>query len=438
MNKEILKQVIKEGQEFKFPLIYPREIIIPLDSKKIVTLSGPRRSGKTYLLFSLMQQLTKNKVTRDRILYINFDDPRLLPFDAQGIELIHETYFELYPELKEANNFIFFDEIQNVKNWEIAIRRIYDTRNFQIFLTGSSSKFLSQEIASSLRGRAINFEVLPFSITEILTTKGITVEKDTIYSKVRFNIKKMVSDYFEYGGFPEVVLSRKELKIRILKEYTETIFLRDLIERYRIRNQIVLRELVKYLTSNIGNLFSLNAFWQWIKQSYPISKRTIIEYTSYLEDVGFFFLVRKFSFSMKEQSLRPRKVFILDSGLRTAYGFNFSQDLGRILENSVYLKLKGEKTQNPLLDIFYWQDVNKKEVDFVIKDGQKIISLIQVCADPHHPETKKREIDPLLKAAKELKCAKLIVITDDYEKTEAFGRQNILYKPFWKWVVESN
>ncbi len=436
MNKEILKQIIKEGQEFEFPLIYPREIKVPLDSQKIIAITGPRRSGKTYLLFSLMQQLIKNKVNRKNIFYVNFDDPRLLPIDAKGIELIHETYFELYPELKDSDNFIFFDEIQNVKNWEMGIRRIYDTRNFRMFLTGSSSKFLSQEIATSLRGRAINFEVLPFSLREILSTKAITVEKDTVYSKTRFNIKKTLSEYLEFGGFPEVVLSQKELKIRILKEYMDTMFLRDLIERYRIRNQTVLRETVKYLTSNVGNLFSMNAFWQWTKQTYPISKRTIIEYASYLEEIGLFFFVRKFSYSLKEQSLRPRKVYIVDNGLRTVYGFNFSQDLGRILENTVYLKLKGDKVRKPLLEIFYWQDMKKKEVDFVVKEGLKIKFLIQVCANPHHPETEKREILPLLKAGKELKCSKLIIITDYYEEEKLFGRQKVLFVPLWKWLLD--
>jgi predicted AAA+ superfamily ATPase len=437
MNKEILKQVLKEGQEFKFPLIYPREIKVPLDSHKIVTITGPRRSGKTYLLFSLMQQLIKTKVSRKNILYVNFDDPRILPFDARGIELIYETFFELYPELRETNNFIFFDEIQNVKDWEIGIRRIYDTRNLQIFLTGSSSKLLSKEIATTLRGRAITFEVLPFSLTEILTTKGIIVEKDTVYSKTRFNIKKILAEYLEFGGFPEVVLSNKELKVRILKEYIETMFLRDLIERYRIRNQAVLREMVKYLTSNISNLFSMNAFWQWTKQTYPISKRTIIEYTTYLEEIGLFFFVRKFSFSLKEQSLRPRKTYIVDSGLRTVYGFNFSSDLGRTLENSVYLKLKSDKIRNPLIDVFYWQDIQKKEVDFVVKEGLKVKSLIQVCAEPHQLETEKREIIPLLKAGKELKCSKLIIITNNYENERKFGRQKIVFLPIWKWLIES-
>ena len=290
MNKTILKRIIKEFQELRLPLIYPRDIKIPLDSKKIIAISGPRRSGKTFLLLFQIKKLLSQKISRERILYINFDDPRLLPFSAKDMEDLLEAYFELYPSLRDKTNFAFFDEIQNVKGWERSIRRIYDSQNFRIFLTGSSSKFLSKEIATSLRGRAINFELLPFSFREILLVKGIEIKPDIFYSKTRFIVKKLFSQYLKEGGFPEIVLEKnKDTKIRILKEYLETMFFKDLVERFNIKNQAVLRETVKHLTSNISSLFSLNAFWQWLRHTYPVSKRTLINYVSYLEEIGLFF-----------------------------------------------------------------------------------------------------------------------------------------------------
>lgn len=437
MNKVILKQIIKEFQEFRFPVIYPRDIEIPLDSKKIIAVSGPRRSGKTFLLFYQIKKLLDKKVSKERILYINFDDPRLLPFNSQDIEDLLEVYFELYPSLKEKFNYVFFDEIQNVKDWERSVRRIYDSQNFRVFLTGSSSKFLSKEIATSLRGRAINYELLPFSFREILAVKGVKIEPDIFYSKTRFKIKKLLSQYFEEGGFPEVVLTKNEgIKIRILKEYLETMFFRDLIERFNLKNQSVLRELIKYSTSNISSLFSLNAFWNWLKQKYPIGKRTLINYTSYLEEIGLFFLIKKFSFSLKEQTQTPRKLYIVDNGLRTAYGFKFSQDLGKILENSVFLKLKHKQTKNPLMEIFYWQDYQGKEIDFVIREGRKTKELIQVCLDLEDFKVKKREVNSLLKASRELKCNNLLVITQDLEKEERIKGKKIKYVPLWKWLLE--
>ena len=437
MNKTTLKQIIKEFQEFRFPKIYPRDIEIPLDSKKIIAVSGPRRSGKTFLLFFQIKKLLAQKVSREKILYINFDDPRLLPFNTKDMEDLLESFFELYPSLKSKMNFAFFDEIQNVKNWEKSIRRIYDSRNFRIFLTGSSSKFLSKDITTSLRGRAINYEFLPFSFKEILSTKGIEIKEDIFYSKTRFTIKKILSQYLKEGGFPEVVLEKnKDTKIRILKEYLETMFFKDLIERFNVKNQSVLREMIRYLTSNISSLFSLNAFWKWIKQTYPVGKRTLINYTSYLEEIGLFFLVKKFSFSLKEQAQTPRKVYIVDNGLRTVYGFKFSQDKGKVLENSVFLKLKNKKTKNPLIEIFYWRDYQGREVDFVVKEGERIKELIQVCANPEDFTVKKREIDSLLKSAKELKCKNLLVITEDYEKEEKINGKKIFFKPIWQWLTE--
>jgi len=437
MEKTILKQIIKEFQEFKFPKIYPREIEVPLNSKKIIAISGPRRSGKTFLLFYLIQKLLKQKVPKERILYINFDDPRLLPFSAKEMENLLESFFELYPSLKDKLNFAFFDEIQNVKNWETAIRRIQDSQNFRIFLTGSSSKFLSKEIATSLRGRAINYEILPFSFREILLVKDIQPKEEIFYSKTRFFVKKIFEQYLSEGGFPEVVLEKnKGIKIRILKEYLETMFFRDLVERFNVKNQSVLREMIKYLTTNISSQFSLNSFWKWIKQTYPTTKRTVLNYASFLEEIGLFFFVKKFSFSLKEQTQTPKKVYLVDNGLRTALGFKFSQDLGKILENTAFLKLKQKQTKNLLMEIFYWRDYQGREVDFVVKEGKKINQLVQVCENLENPKTKEREIRSLLKVSQELKCKNLLILTLEKEGEEKIKDKKIKFLPLWKWLLE--
>lgn len=436
MNKETIKQVIKEYQEAAFPKMVPREIEIPLSSQKIIAVTGPRRSGKTYLLFLLMKRLINQGVLRERILYVNFDDPRLLPFSAQDMEILLESYRELYPELRNKVNFIFFDEIQNVKDWEIGVRRIFDTKKFHLFLTGSSSKFLSKEIATQLRGRAVRFEILPFSFREFLKALGIKLEKDTIYSQERFSIKKHLDMYLKMGGFPEIVLEKNlDLKVRILKEYLETMFFKDLVERYKIKNQSVIRELMKYLVSNTAGLFSLNAFFKWIKQTYPVTKRTLINYVSSLEDIGLFSLVRKFSYSLKEQTQTQRKCYIVDNGLRSVYGFKFSEDKGKILENTVFLELRHRQTKDLLMEIFYWQDYQKRGVDFVVIQGRTIMTLIQACLDVNDFKTKEREVASLVKAGRELRCRDLMVITLDYEKEERIQRQTIIFKPLWKWLI---
>jgi hypothetical protein len=437
LDKEIIKEVIRESQEQELPELFQREIEIPLSSQKIVAIVGPRRSGKTYLLFSLIKKLYYQNIPREQIIYINFDDPRLLPCDSKDIELILQAYRELYPEHIKKINYLFLDEIQNVTNWEIGVRRVYDTRRFRIFLTGSSSKFLSKEIATQLRGRAISFEILPFSFREILNVKGVNLDKNIIYSMKRFSINKYMDEYLKSGGFPEVVLEENsEIKLRILKEYIETIFFKDLVERYHIKNQPLLRELMKFLTTNIASVFSLNAFYKWVKVTYPVTKRTLLNYVSYLENIGLFFLVRKFSYSLKKQAQTPRKCYIVDNGLRAAYGFKLSDDLGRNLENTVFLELQHRKAMNPLMEIFYWKDYKKREVDFVVRQGKDLKELIQVCTRIEDFKVKEREITAILQASEELKCNNLSIITLDDEKEEKINGKKVAFKRLWTWLIE--
>lgn len=436
MEKEALKQVIKEWQEFTFPELFDREYNIPLDSLKIVSITGPRRSGKTSLLYLLVQKLIRSGVNKDRILFISFDDPRLMPFDALGIEKLLESFRELYPENLRDINYIFFDEIQNVKDWEIAVRRIYDTKKFNIFLTGSSSKMLSSEIATVLRGRSVSFEILPFSFKEIMAVKKVKLDRNIAYSQKRFEIINILNNYLEFGGFPEIVLEKgNELRVRILKEYLETTFFKDLVERYNIKNQQFMRELIRYLTTNISSSFSLNAFYKWIKQTYPITKRTLVNYASYLQDINLFFMLIKYSKSIKQQSLAPRKNYLLDIGFRNVYGFRFNEDRGKVLENTVFIELKQRMVRNPLMEVYYWNNYEKQEVDFVVKTGKDIETLIQVCFDLNDFKTRVREINSLITASEDLNCTSLIVITFDYSAEEKVNGKKITFKPIWEWLV---
>lgn len=437
MDKTIIKRVILESQEKKLPWLIERDLNVNLKTKKIIAITGPRRSGKTYFLFQIMKMLLKNGVSKKQILYINFDDPRLLPMDSIGIELLYESYKELYPDFNNRDNFIFFDEIQNVKDWEIGVRRLYDTQNFKIFITGSSSKLLSRDIATQLRGRAINYEILPFSIKEILKYLNINIEDKIVYSEDRFKILNSVNKYLEFGGFPEIVLENdEETKIRILKDYLETMYLKDMIERYRIKNTILLKELMRYMTTNISTLLSVYSLYRWFKTSYQLSRKTLLNYIDYLEESNIFYLLKKFSFSLKEQNLSQKKIYIVDVGLRKAYGFKFSDDMGRILENAVFIELLQRKIRNPLFEIYYYKDYSKNEVDFLILENGKIRDLIQVTNSIKEIRVKEREIRALIKASHELNCQNLKIITLEDEDEIFYDNLKILVLPFWRWVIE--
>ncbi len=435
MNKNIIKKIIIEFHESELPELIKRDSGIDLNSNKIVTLIGPRRSGKTFILYLIIRLLEDKGVDKKNVVYINFEDPRIYPFAAADIDVLIEAYRELYPE--RSTPYLFFDEIHEITDWERAVRYLDDKKQYKIFLTGSSSKLLSSEIATALRGRTISYKIFPFSFLEILKARNINVNKTISYSQTRFKVINQLDEYMSFGGFPEVVLEENErTKLRILQEYFNTIFIKDLIERYKIRNISFLKVLIKFLISNISNYFSISKYHRGIVQQYNLSKKTILNYLSYLEDVNFMFTVKKYSPSIRIQDANPAKIYCIDVGLRTATGFYTSEDLGRTAENLVFIKLLQMKNLDPLIELYYWKGKNRKsEVDFVIKRGIKIVQLIQVIWDVEKESTKGREKKGLLDAMEEFGMELGLVITKDYESIEEIDNKKIEYKPLWKWLL---
>ena len=425
-KKEIFKLIIKEFHELELPEIKERDLTLPKKTSKIITVSGPRRAGKTYYFYQVIQQL-KKKIANSRIVYINFEDDRLLPLSSENLADLVEAYFELYPENKAKEIYCFFDEIQNIKNWELFIRRIYDKEKVKIFLTGSSSKLLSGEIATSLRGRTLNYQIFPLSFKEFLRFKNVKIEKDFAYSKNRFQIKKLFKEYLIFGGFPEVVLEENDLKLPVLKNYYDLIIYRDLVERFAVRNTVFLKSLTKYLLTNVSTTFSVNAYYQSLEKSLKPAKETVLEYLSYLQEIELMFLVPIFSYSLKVQQVNPKKSYAIDNGLRNTVSFRFSQDSGRLLENLVFLELKrrGE-------EIYYFKD--KKECDFAVLEKNKIKTVIQV-ADNLNDGDKDRELSGLLAAMEKFKLKEGLILTKDQE--DIIKREKLVIKiiPVWKWLL---
>ncbi len=437
MDKEKAKLVIKEFQESESPKDIVKRKIIKIDtnSKSIISVYGPRQSGKTYYFYQVIDGLVGGGVPKDRILYVNFEDERLMPFELADFERLLDAYYELYPQNKDAEIYLFLDEVQNIEHWEIAVRRIYDKERVRLFITGSSSRLLSKEIATSLRGRTLSYEMLPFSFEEVLLAKGIEITKDIQYSKLRFQIKSALEGYLKFGGFPRVVLERVEItRIRLLQEYLNTLLARDISERFAIRNQALIKDIIRFSLSNVARLLSISSLYKTYKQKQGITKRTVMNYVRILQEVMLLFLIPKFSRSPKEQIRNPDKEYLVDNGLRTAAGFYLSDDLGRTMENAVFLKLKESRINDPLLEIFYWND-RKSEVDFVLRGGTKVKALIQVTYVSSKEELNSREIAGILSASKEFKCDNLLIITWDYEAEEKTEGKTIKFVPLWKWLL---
>jgi len=422
MNRiTVFKYLIKEFHEFEFPEIIIRELLIP-QTNKIISLVGSRRVGKTFYFYQLINNLLDKGINKECILYINFEDDRLLPLELEELNDLLEAYYELYPDLKNNKKYFFFDEVQNVKNWEIFVRRIVDKEKVEMYITGSSSKLLSKEIATSLRGRTLTFYMYPLSFREFLRFKNVKVEKNVSYSTKRFKIKHLFKEYLEYGAFPEVVKSEK-LKQDILSNYFEMIIYRDLVERFSIRNINLLKMLNKYLITNVSSKFSINSYYKSLKKVTKVSKETILEYLSHLSDINLIHLVPIFSYSLKVQQVNPSKTYCIDTGLRNAVSLRFSEDEGRLAENAVFIELKRKG-----YEVFYWR--NTKEVDFVVKEKNNKLTAINVS---YTDEIDEREITSLLefKTKYSSQIKDLIILTKDIEEKKGY----ITLVPLWKWLL---
>jgi len=423
-NKQLIKQIIRDFHiEFSID-VKKRDLQIPINSNKIITLIGVRRSGKTSILYDTINKLSKN-IGIEKIIFFNFEDERI-DFSVDELNLIIEAYRELYPKNDLKKCYFFFDEIQNINGWEKFIRRVYDSISKNIFITGSNSKLLSSEIATSLRGRTISFEVYPLSFKEYLNFKDIKI--DFYSSKSLAFIKNALDEYLQNGGFVELLFVDKKFHSKILQEYFNTMIYKDLIERYEIKNIVALKFFLKRVLSSNTKQISINKIYNELKSNnIKIGKNTLYEFLEYAQNIFLIQTIKKFDNKLVSRELGEKKVFSIDIGLSNAIDYNFSNDLGKALENIVFLELKRD------YDEIYFYNDSKSECDFIaIKKNET--KAIQVSYDISENETKKREIKGLINACKKLKLNKGLIITYDiFDEIEIDGiKIDIL--PFYRFV----
>ena len=400
--------------------ILERELKIPMKSRFIISIIGPRRAGKTYFLFSLSKKI-ENQV------YLNFEDPRLAEITYRELRDVIRIFIEIYGR---NPNYLLLDEIQNIENWEKTVRELHDLGKYKIFLSGSSSKLLSKEIATQLRGRSLSYILLPFSFREFLRFKQITIKK-YLSKDEEARIKNLLRNYMEFGGFPDVI--KNEEKLKILKEYSDLILFRDFIERHKIRNLDLARMIHTFMIQNYSKESSVRSLYNKLKTNIKVGKDTVYEYVTKLEDTMFFFFLRRYSNKVHLRESWPKKIYLCDTGL--AKIVRYSQDYGRLMENIVLLDLIRKRNKNPLLEVFYLKFTDG-EIDFVLKEGLEIKQLIQVTYASGRDEIEKREIKSLVKAGNELKCKNLKIITWDYEDKIEIDNKTIECIPLWKWLLQ--
>lgn len=395
-----------------------------LKINEILVVSGVRRSGKSTLVLQFCKSLIESGVRKEDILIVNLEDPRFKQLDLQLLNEIYETYLTQLNPNKE--HYVVLDEVQVVKQWEKYARFLHENRKAHVIVTGSSSKLLSSEYATVLAGRHVDMQVYPLSFKEFLRFKGVDVKTNIEIISKRHQIKRLMQEYLKWGGFPKPTLLKKEKEKREeLYRYFRDIMTKDVAMRYKVEDIGKLEELAKYYLSNIASLQSFNN----IKKFLGISLDSVERFSTYFSNAYLLFFVKKFSYSVKQQILNPRKVYCIDTGLRKVAGFVFMEDLGKLMENTVFVELmrKGK-------EVFYWK--NKGEVDFVIKRDKKVEELIQVCYDVEDPKTKEREVNALLEAMKFFKLRTGIIVTWDYEDEEKINGKKISYIPIWKWLLQ--
>jgi predicted AAA+ superfamily ATPase len=399
------------------------EIANYIPQREILMITGVRRSGKSSLMKLVCDDLlSREDVLENNILYLNFEDERFIPFTFQDFEPLYETFVEL--ENSQGRIYLFLDEIQNISGWEKWLNRLYEFENVKIFVTGSNASLLSSEISTALTGRNRQIVTWPFSLREFLTMKGVIIDAKSLYKRQKkVEIKRLFREYFESGGFPEVL---KTGDTTLLEQYYKDIIYRDVIARHGIKNIKELKELTLFLAANPGTIQSYKNMQRIIGVR---SQNTVKNYLEALNDVYLFFSMDLFDYSLKRQIYNPSKIYCVDTALSNSISFKFSRDMGHIYENIVFLELLRRNKE-----LYYWKSKKGREVDFVIKEGLNITEAIQVCYSLGDESTRQREIQALIERAE-----RLTVITDDEESSvpvefpRGHGEINII--PLWKWLL---
>lgn len=388
----------------------PREISFPDVPGMINVAVGMRRVGKTYLLLQKAYSLLNSGVSRERMLFINFEDERLLPMSGKELGELLDAFYSLYPENHDRECYLFLDEIQNVDEWPLVVRRFLDSKKVRIYLTGSSAKLLSKEIATSLRGRSVATEVWPFSYQEFLAAQKLGKPAKVMGNKEFDRHLKYLEEYFSVGGFPGVQTLDPILRREVLQSYIDSVVFRDIIERYRITNSALIQHLIKSLIKNVSCPISLHKFYNEFKSlGYKTGKDSLYQYLEYIEDAFLVMTVPLFTESLRQRQSNPKKVYAIDNGLVRANRLGLTLQLGNLFENLIYLDLRraGKK-------VYYYKTLEGYEIDFVYENNKGAIELIQAVWDISDPDTFKREERALEAASKELGCNGKLITPREY------------------------
>ena len=431
MNRDVFKQLIVLHQSHIPFSLNEREEHLPLHAEQIITIPGVRRSGKSSKMKLVINDLVKAGVSPQNILWMGFDDERLADMSQQDLNEILEAYRELYPTTPLSEVYMFFDELQLIEGWELFVMRIHKSYCKHIYISGSNAKMLSQEIATSLRGWALEYRTYPLSFAEYCHFLAIPTER--LNEQQTTQLRLAWDDYNRYGGFPEVVLTPDRLlRDKLLQTYYNAMLFRDLVERHSISSIGVLRYFIKRIMNNVTKPTSINSLYNDIRsQGLKISKDELYKWADYLCESFMFIRIPRYTPSLIAEERGLKKYYFIDNGMRQNILLPQSQDEGKLLESSVLLHLC--RRCGELEKVTYF--LKEKECDFVLQHEDIVLQLIQVCWQMEDAETRAREIAGLLEARKVTHCDNLYIITHHQEETIEQDGWTIHVVPAWKWML---
>ena len=411
MKNQLKKIIVQHQERLRNLSVVDRNIIIEKNGNYVFV--GLRRAGKTYFLYQLIKE---RYAEIEKVLYLNFEDERLIDLTYNELDLIIEAYQELYNQ-KPA---IFFDEIQNITHWEKFVRRLADS-DYKIMVTGSNAEMLSSEISTTLGGRFLTKEITPLTFSEFLTFNAISLQPNFEFSDQLYKVKQYYEQYIKFGGFPELI--RFENKREYLSNVYQKLFYGDLIARYTIANPKALKLLVKKIAESVNNETSINRIKNLIQSvGIPLGNNTLFEYLSYLNNSYLIVDISNFASKFVERETK-KKYYFLDTGILNL--FLVDQDT-KLLENLVFIELRRRYEKG----IYFFK--RKNEVDFYVPEAKL---LVQVSYNLNAPETRKREMKGLIEAMKELEINDGVIITYDSQETIKIDNFVITVIPAWKWLL---
>ena len=434
--KEVIEGKLADALHQPFPDLVRRDAHVTTHTGKVKAVIGMRRAGKTSFLFQMLRARLASGVSRDRLIYFNFEDERLADMRAEDLELVIESYYRQFSDYRMKETVVWcFDEIQVIAGWERFVRRLLDSERVEIFISGSSARMLSREVATSLRGRAMETVITPFSWREFLRLHGAEPKpgKQLFASAERSRLESLFEEYLAWGGFPEnLEMETDRERVELLQGYVDIVLLRDIGERHGVGNLVALRAFVRQLLRHPAQLLSVSKTYRdFQSRGISVAKGTLLEYLEYLEDAFLVFSLPLAVGSERRRQTNPRKLYVADHGLARAYAANSGLDRGRMLENIMACALKWR-----CRDLGYLLTDDGLEVDFLARTYGGETLLVQVAADISELDTWQREIRALESARADHAEARCLLITESKPTHRVDVPEWLEVSTIWRWLLE--